>query len=84
MILTAILREQLDEALDRFMAKLEDPFSRTVFRRIRATPGDRAVGAADAHRGRRRHGRALPVIRAASRSIVDENELEVGKGFADF
>jgi hypothetical protein len=52
MILTAIPREQLDEALDRFMARLEDPFSRTVFRRIRATPADRAIGAA-AERHRR-------------------------------
>jgi hypothetical protein len=46
MILTAIPREQLDEVLDRFMAKLEDPFSHAVFRRIRATSADRAVGAA--------------------------------------
>jgi hypothetical protein len=52
MILTAIPREQLDEVLDRFMAKLEDPFSRAVFRRIRATSADRAVGAA-AERHRR-------------------------------
>jgi hypothetical protein len=51
MILTAISREQLDEVLDRFMAKLEDPFSRVVFRRIRATSADRAVGgAAERHR----------------------------------
>jgi hypothetical protein len=46
MILTAIPREQLDEVLDRFMAKLEDPFSHAVFRRIRGTSADRAVGAA--------------------------------------
>ena len=46
MMLTAIPREQLDEVLDRFMAKLEDPFSRAVFGRIRATSADRAVGAA--------------------------------------
>ena len=46
MILTAIPREQLDEVLDRFMAKLEDPFSRAAFRRIRATAVDRAIGAA--------------------------------------
>ena len=52
MILTAIPREQLDEVLDRFMAKLENPFSRAVFRRIRATSADRAVGAA-AERHRR-------------------------------
>jgi hypothetical protein len=52
MILTAIPREQLREVLDRFMAKLENPFSRAVFRRIRATSADRAVGAA-AERHRR-------------------------------
>jgi hypothetical protein len=46
MILTAIPRERLDEVLDRFMAKLEGPFSRAVFRRIRATSAERAVGAA--------------------------------------
>jgi hypothetical protein len=51
MILTAILREQLDEVLDRFGAKLDDPFSRAVFRRIRATSADRAVGSvAERHR----------------------------------
>jgi hypothetical protein len=51
MILTAIPREQLDEVLDRFMAKLEDAFSRAAFRRIRATSADRAVGtAAERHR----------------------------------
>ena len=52
MILTAIPREQLGEVLNRFMAKLENPFSRAVFRRIRATSADRAVGAA-AERHRR-------------------------------
>jgi hypothetical protein len=52
MILTAIPREQLDEVLDRFMAKLEDAVSRAAFRRIRATSADRAVGAA-AERHRR-------------------------------
>jgi len=46
MILSAIPRDQLDKALARFMAKLVDPFSREVFRRIRATSADRAVGAA--------------------------------------
>jgi hypothetical protein len=53
MILTAIPREQLDEVLDRFIAKLEDPFSRAVVCRIRATSVDRAVGVAAA-----RHRRA--------------------------
>src|ERR1700730_11972811 len=53
MILTAIPRDQLDEVLDRFMAKLDDPLSRAAFRRIRATSADRAVGAAAA-----RHRRA--------------------------
>ena len=46
MILTAIPREQLDQVLDRFMAKLEDPISRAVFKGIRATSADRAAGAA--------------------------------------
>jgi hypothetical protein len=46
MILSAIPRDQLDKALARFMAKLVDPFSRELFRRIRATSADRAVGAA--------------------------------------
>jgi hypothetical protein len=46
MILTAIPRGQLAGVLDLFMAKLEDPFSRAVFRRVRATSADRAVGAA--------------------------------------
>jgi hypothetical protein len=51
MILTMIPREQLDKVLDRFMAKLEDAVSRVVFRRIRATSADRAVGtAAEGHR----------------------------------
>jgi hypothetical protein len=51
MILTAIPGEQLDRVLDRFVAKLDDPFSRAVFRMIRATPPDRAFGeAAERHR----------------------------------
>jgi hypothetical protein len=51
MILTAIPREQLDEILDRFMPKLDDPLSRAAFRRIRATSADRARGAlAERHR----------------------------------
>src|ERR1700741_792700 len=51
MILTAIPREQLDEVLDPFMAKLEEPFSRVAFRQIRATSADRAGGAlAERHR----------------------------------
>lgn len=45
-ILTPIPRAQLGEVLDRFAARLEDPFSRAVFCEIRATPADRAVGAA--------------------------------------
>src|SRR3984893_9731181 len=52
MILTAIPRDQLDEVLDRFMAKLHAPLSRAAFKRIRATSADRAVGAA-AERHRR-------------------------------
>jgi hypothetical protein len=51
MILTPIPREQLSEVLDRFGARLDDPLSRAVFRRIRATSPDRAVGAvAERHR----------------------------------
>jgi hypothetical protein len=51
MILTAIPREQLEEVLDRFKAKLEDPLSRAVAGRIRATSADRAVGGtAERHR----------------------------------
>ncbi|MBV9203135.1 MAG: hypothetical protein JOY83_26040, partial [Alphaproteobacteria bacterium] len=46
MILTPIPREQLSDVLDRFGSGLDDPFSRAVFRRIRATSPDRAVGAA--------------------------------------
>ena len=68
MILTAIPREQLDEVLDRFMAKLEDPFSRAVFRRIRATSADRAVGAA-AERHRRA---ALSLARSLGMAVYPE------------
>lgn len=51
MILTAIPQEHLDEVLDCFMAKLEDAVSRAMFRRIRATSADRAVGpVAERHR----------------------------------
>ncbi len=68
MILTAIPREQLDEVLDRFMAKLEDPFSRAVFRRIRATSADRALGAA-AERHRRA---ALSLARSLGMAVYPE------------
>jgi hypothetical protein len=51
MILTPIPREQLSGALDRFMAGLQGPFSRAVFRRIRATSSERAIGPeAERHR----------------------------------
>ena len=51
MILTPIPREHLGPALDRFMAGLRDPFSRSEFHRIRASSPDRAVGAeAERHR----------------------------------
>ena len=51
MILTPIAREQLDDALDRFMAGLAEPLPRGVFRRIRATSPDRAAGRdAESHR----------------------------------
>jgi hypothetical protein len=46
MILTAIPRENLDEVLDRFTSKLDDPLSRAVSRSISATSADRAAGAA--------------------------------------
>lgn len=52
MILTPIAREQLDNALDRFMRGLADPLPRIAFRRIRATSPDRAAGT-DAERHRR-------------------------------
>src|SRR5262249_28063166 len=51
MILTPIPQGQLGSLLDCFMTKLADPFSRTVFCRIRATSPVRAVGAeAEEHR----------------------------------
>src|SRR6516165_3911417 len=51
MILTPIPREQLEHSLNRFLAGLGDPFSRAVFRRIRATSPDRVAGAeAERHR----------------------------------
>jgi len=68
MILTAIPRERLDKVLDRFMAKLEDPFSRAVFRRIRATSADRAVGA-EAERHRRA---ALSLARSLGMAVYPE------------
>jgi len=49
--LTPIARELLRPALDRFMVGLDDPSSRAVFLRIRATSPDRASGAeAERHR----------------------------------
>jgi len=68
MILTPIPRERLGNILDRFMAKLEDPFSRAVFHRIRATSSDRAVGA-EAERHRRA---ALSLARAFGMAIHPE------------
>jgi hypothetical protein len=68
MILTAIPRDQLDEVLDRFMAKLEDPLSRAVFRRIRGTSADRAEGAA-AERHRRA---ALSLARSLGMTVYPE------------
>jgi hypothetical protein len=51
MILTPIAPEVLAGALDRFMARLSDRFSRAVFGRIRATAPDRATGMeAERHR----------------------------------
>ncbi|MBV8508138.1 MAG: elongation factor P hydroxylase [Alphaproteobacteria bacterium] len=66
--MTAIPREQLSKVLDRFMAKLEDPFSRAVFRRIRVTSADRAVGAA-AERHRRA---ALSLARSLGMAVHAE------------
>jgi hypothetical protein len=51
MILTPIRRDELGDALDRFIAGLHDRCSRTVFGRIRASSPDRAAGAeAERHR----------------------------------
>jgi hypothetical protein len=51
MILTPIPRDQLDAALDRFAAQLDDPAARAAFARIRATTSERARGdAAERHR----------------------------------
>ena len=50
-MLTAIPRDELGRALDCFTVGLRDPFDLAVFRRIRATSPDRAVGAeAERHR----------------------------------
>jgi hypothetical protein len=68
MILTNIPREHLGKVLDRFMARLEDAFSRAVFRRIRATSADRAVGAA-AERHRRA---ALSLARSLGMAVYPE------------
>ena len=68
MILTAIPREQLDEVLNRFMAKLEHSFSRAVFRRIRATSPDRAVGAA----AERHRQAALALARGLGMAVYPE------------
>jgi hypothetical protein len=68
MILTPIPPEALAGTLDRFMAGLSDPFSRTVFRQIRATSPDRAAGAeAERHRLA-----ALSVARAFGMAIHPE------------
>ena len=51
MILTPIPREQLADALDRFVAGLSDGRSRIVIRQIRVTSSDRAAGEeAERHR----------------------------------
>ena len=70
MILTAIPREQLGPVLDRFEAGLDDPLSRAVFGRIRATSVDRAVGAmAEEHRQA-----ALTLARNLGIAIYPEGE----------
>jgi hypothetical protein len=64
-ILTPIPPGQLDAALDRFATRLDDPFARAAFARIRATAGERAKGGvAEAHRQQalaaaRGHGMAI-------------------------
>jgi hypothetical protein len=68
MILTAIPRERLGEVLDRFMAKLEDPVSRAVFRCIGATSTDRAVGAA----AERHRQAALALARSLGMAVYPE------------
>jgi hypothetical protein len=68
MILTPVPREQLGAALDRFMAGLHGPFERAVFRRIRATSPDRAVGA-EAERHRQA---ALSLARALGMAVHPE------------
>src|SRR5436190_14878573 len=51
MILTPIPPDALESTLDRFMGRLSDRFARVVFRRIRATSAERAVGdEAEQHR----------------------------------
>lgn len=60
MILSPIPPEQIENALDRFAAQLEDPAALAAFALIRATAADRAAGAvAEAHRRE-----ALAVARA--------------------
>jgi len=49
MILTPIPDTQLDDALDRFAARLTEPAARDAFALIRATPAERAEGAAAEH-----------------------------------
>ena len=62
MILTPIPRDDLEAALDRFAAQLEEPGARVAFVRIRSTSPERAAGAAaERHRIEaldfaRRHG----------------------------
>lgn len=68
MILTPIPRGELRDALDRFTARLGDPFSRAVLRRIRATPAGRAVGP-EAERHRQA---ALTLARAFGMAIHPE------------
>jgi hypothetical protein len=78
MILTPISRDHPGPALDRFMAGLYDPFDRAVFRRIRATSPDRAVGAS-AERHRRA---ALSLARAFGMAVhpAAPNAATIGTG----
>ena len=65
MILTPILAAELDDALDRFAARLDEPAARAAFALIRATSPERAEGAAaqsdrqTALAFARRHGMAV-------------------------
>ena len=68
MILTPIPDDRLDEALDRFAARLSDPEAVAAFARIRATATDRAEGAA----AERHRQQALAFARKAGMAVHPE------------